>query len=369
MRALCCCGYKSSCCPSFVLSLQQQQRRLHSVRAAACGSHALRRCGTVGLATSTSAMHARVRWHSTTTTPPTTAPGGNSGAEDSGTAAAAGAYPSSSATAASTHRTLRTVRLHNMPRTWMHEEVVQFLHHVAEHAGITPPTDSATEAECQEQREGEDGEEGEEDTTSAVPYVTSPFVARMRIPFGRRTGIVYGAPVIRLTSNALTDYLLRDLKFDPDDYRGRIYFTEVTGSEAMAEAAAVTTDEAAVVRMEQQQALDTLELDRYLLAPDLLYDIAKMRQRRLVTRQSKLLLHTFTDDDNDDNDIEGREADWSEKEEADATNGAQETGAMNEEKKKRRKGLRCAGDYKELGRGSMHSIPLPTPYVQGRRGT
>ncbi|RNF25832.1 uncharacterized protein Tco025E_01932 [Trypanosoma conorhini] len=241
--------------------------------------------------------------------------------------------------------TLRTVRLHNMPRTWLHEEVLQFLHQVAEHAGIAPPPDAAAAAAA----------EDEEDEASAVPHVTSPFVARMHIPFGRRTGIVFGSPTIQLTSEALARYLLRDLNFDPDDYRSRIYFTEVAGDTRHASTAPPTDPEASL-RREQQEALETLELDRYLMAPDLLYDIAKMRQRRLVTRRSKLLLRTFADAE-------------SPAEAPDADPAGETKSGRSAQRKNSPQTLRCAGDYKELGRGSVHSVPLALPYVQGRRGT
>lgn len=261
---------------------------------------------------------------------------------------------------------VRALQLHNLPRSWMYEEIVEFLHQVAEHAGIEQPSYHPT-ASC--------NSDGNEESDSAVPHVTSPFVARLHIPFGRRTGIVYGTPTILITSDSLADYLLRDLTFDPDDYRSRIYFTEtkadrwyngVGGLSAVSEEAAVVA--------EQQQALSTLELDRYLLAPDLLYDMAKMRQRRLVTRRSKLLLHTFADDESDmkdTHDVEGCDASAG----GNAVFG-ERTEEQNEEEEedRTRKGggkaptLKCAGEYKDLGRGSMHSVPLPAPYVRGRRG-
>ncbi|KAH9597927.1 hypothetical protein LSM04_006945 [Trypanosoma melophagium] len=274
---------------------------------------------------------------------------------------------------------LRTVRLHNMPKTWMHEEVVEFLHQVAEHAGIEPPTLSSCSQEREKENENnekgrkEQNEEEEEDTTSAVPYVTSPFVNRMHIPFGRRTGIICGGPIIQLTSNDLAHYLLHELTFDPDDYRNRIYFTEVVNvnkqdnnnnnNNTMMMSSAVSLSEKEAMEAEQQEALGTLELDRYLLAPDLLYDIARMRQRRLVTKSSKLLLETFADDDGKKEEAE-REG---EEQLMESVENSQKKKKAKKNKKKR-KTLRRVGECKEMGRGSMHSIPLAVPYVQGRRG-
>ncbi|ESL10701.1 hypothetical protein TRSC58_01561 [Trypanosoma rangeli SC58] len=316
-------------------------------------------------------MRVALRRHSTARPPPVP-PGGGAGAANGDQAAApcgdaaeghGGGDAAPAASLVSDSGTLRTVRLHNMPRTWLHEEVLQFLHQVAEHAGIAPPfSATATEADGHHHEE-EDADD--EDVTSAVPHVTSPFVARMHIPFGRRTGIVYGAPIIQLTSEALVCYLLNDLRFDPDDYRSRIYFTEVVSDvrHAFTTTATELTDAEASLKQEQRDALETLELDRYLMAPDLLYDMAKMRQRRLVTRRSKLLLHTFADAESPAEDA-ADEAD----EHVDDPASESKNRRLTRQKKSRQT-LRCAGDYKELGRGSIHSVPLALPYVQGRRGT
>nr|CCC91524.1 conserved hypothetical protein [Trypanosoma congolense IL3000] len=247
--------------------------------------------------------------------------------------------------------TPRALKLHNMPRSWMYEEVVEFIHQVAEHAGIEVPP-----SYCRGQS-GVEGEEGEED--SAVPHVASPFISRIHIPFGRQTGIVYGSPIIFVNSDSLADYLLHDLTFDPDDYRSRIYFTEVeAGKDTESPRGMSVVDDETALEMEQQHALSSMELDRYLLAPDLLYDMAKMRQWRLVTRKSKLLLHTFGDDEG--------VADHGKS----GVSGEMDTSGIKQgSSKANQKRLRCAGDHKELGRGSVHSIPLPLPYVRGRRGT
>ncbi|EKF28128.1 hypothetical protein MOQ_008135 [Trypanosoma cruzi marinkellei] len=339
-------------------------RLRHPVHVGAHGGHAIRRCSRSEGVVSTCAMRVSLRWHGTTT-PPSASPEGSSGAVHSVQSAAAHNDEEEASFSRSFRRTFRTVRLHNMPRTWLHEEVMQFLHQVAEHAGIEPPPEAAQGNGTEERANGkEQEEEEEEDMTSAVPHVTSPFVARMHIPFGRRTGIVCGSPIIKLTSDALAGYLLNDLNFEPDDYRSRIYFTEVLNDKHHEAKTMVNKDEAALLKMEQQEALESLELDRYLMAPDLLYDIAKMRQRRLVTRRSKLLLHTFADDDSLEEGEDGK--DQSEEKDDDSTN--ENKRVRSRKHKKSKKTLRCVGEYKELGRGSVHSVPLAMPYVQGRRG-
>jgi hypothetical protein len=72
-----------------------------------------------------------------------------------------------------------------------------------------------------------------------------------------------------------------------------------------------------------------MDLDRYLLDPDLLYDIEKMHQPRKMTRSGKIYVESFR------------------------TTSAASVGESNEA---------------DIGRGSMQNLPLPVPYVQGRRG-
>lgn len=69
-------------------------------------------------------------------------------------------------------------------------------------------------------------ETSNQDDGSALPQTQSPFVHHIFLPFGRRTGLVYGDPVLLLTSMALANYLVNDLNFSDDDYRQRIYFTK-----------------------------------------------------------------------------------------------------------------------------------------------
>ncbi|KAG8341472.1 hypothetical protein ERJ75_001008500 [Trypanosoma vivax] len=265
---------------------------------------------------------------------------------------------------------VRVLRLHNMPRSWMYEEIVEFLHQVAEHASIEFPRSKPGEV-----RSGS-GMNGDTNEDSAVPHTVSPFIARIHIPFGRRTGIVYGTPTIHVKSNDLANYLLGGLEFDLDDYRRRIYFTEAECNTSMR---GLRMDDETAADVEQEQALSTLELDRYLLAPDLLYDISRMRQWRLITQKSKVLLRTFTDEEAsttpflDDHDFKrSREnAGTNSPTEPEQSGLAGLKPRRNDSRGigENRRASRCAGEYKDLGRGSVHSIHLPTPYVQGRRGT
>lgn len=268
--------------------------------------------------------------------------------------------------------TFVTVRMHNMPRNWMHEDIVEFVHTVGTHAGIPAPSLAL------HQGIDDPGSDSPSGLSSAIPKTTSPYVHRLSIPFGRRTGLIYGEPRITLASEDLAQYLVKDLKFDPDDYRSRIYFTreEQRGQEhGTPSSRVVTAFEEVEESMEQEQAdaLQTLELDRYLMAPDLLLDIAKMHQRRLVTVNEKVLLDSFLDADEDDGIAdEGEDGDANHVE-------ASEGQAPSLRARKRRRAStasakgprkphksRRAGDLKTPGRGSMHNTPIPKPYVQGR---
>ncbi|CAG9571246.1 conserved hypothetical protein [Leishmania major strain Friedlin] len=310
------------------------------------------------------------------------------------------------------------VSMHNMPRNWLHEDIVEMIHQVAEHAGIAAseaPLLSESAAGREGDVAGEGGEEGHtgEGTSSALNHVSSPFVRRLHIPFGRRTGLVYGSPKLLLTSRQLADYLLHRLSFDPDDFRSRVYFTRTKPEELPsgfqqqqqpregggAEGDAANGDGVAqvtytpieeTVEREQDEALRTLVLDRYLFAPDLLLDIAKSHQRRLVTKNEKVLLDAFVDGE-EDSDADEEDEDGGDVEDDDAVGGgsgadgdAESAAATLTRRHRRRQRHRAtstggpgkrkspltrrvrAGTQKHLGRGSMHNMPIPKPYVVGR---
>ncbi|AYU77309.1 hypothetical protein, conserved [Leishmania donovani] len=303
------------------------------------------------------------------------------------------------------------VSMHNMPRNWLHEDIVEMIHQVAEHAGIATP-EAPRLSESAAGREGEEGHTGE-GTSSALNHMSSPFVRRLHIPFGRRTGLVYGSPKLLLTSRQLADYLIHQLSFDPDDFRSRVYFTHtkpeelpsgfqqqqqpheggVAGGDAangdgVAQVTYTPIEE--TVEREQDEALRTLVLDRYLFAPDLLLDIAKSHQRRLVTKNEKVLLDAFVDGE-EDSDDEEEDEDGGDVEDDDAVSGgsgadgdAESAAASLTRRQRPRHRHRAtskggsdkrkspltrrvsAGTQKHLGRGSMHNMPIPKPYVAGR---
>ncbi|CAJ1006747.1 hypothetical protein Q4I28_002062 [Leishmania naiffi] len=309
------------------------------------------------------------------------------------------------------------VSLHNMPRNWLHEDIVEMIHQVAEHAGIaTPkahhPPRSASGLENDTTRKEDEEGYTDKEASSVLSCMSSPFVRRLHIPFGRRTGLVYGSPKLLLTSPQLADYLIHQLTFDPDDFRSRVYFTRTNPEELPsgyqqqqqphegggAGCGAANSDGVAqvtytpieeTVEREQDEALHTLVLDRYLFAPDLLLDIAKSHQRRLVTKNEKVLLNAFLDGEEDSDDDEADE-DGEDIEDGDATGGdsgvdddAKDAAASlarrqrqrhrakssrgSSKKKKSRPICRVrAGTQKHLGRGSMHNMPIPKPYVEGR---
>lgn len=296
--------------------------------------------------------------------------------------------------------TFRTLRLHNLPKNWLHEDIIQFIEQVASHAGIpalppsAPPSPSSS--------------------SESSPHTTSPFVHHLTIFFGRRTGIVFGAPKIVLTSSPLCDVLLQGIPFEEDDYRSRIYFTEEAASPSTTSPFSSSAD-APTSRLSasaslpsssslqgiketleeaQQVALEQLELDRFLFAPDLLYDIARLHQRRLVTRSESVLLRSFRDAANDEEEDENEDEEvkedfegmgnhnrneqehlgFTDEDAADDTLPSQRFGIVRKSKvknkhrqKKKQKKSSLAGDQSDLGRGSMHNTPIPKPYVEGRR--
>ncbi|KPI84625.1 hypothetical protein ABL78_6330 [Leptomonas seymouri] len=298
------------------------------------------------------------------------------------------------------------VALHNPPRNWLHEDIIEFIHHVAQHAGIAPPptptpSDSTLPHQAEQRTSAED--DYDEESASSMSRVTSPFIHHLHIPFGRRTGLVYGSPKLCLSSARLATYLKKELTFDDDDFRSRIYFTELTPAELPASFQqqppqhgesnpSASSDSVARVRYtpieetlakEQEEALRTLELDRYLFSPDLLLDIAKSHQRRLVTKGEKVLLDAFVDGD-EDMDNDGDDDDDDDDDEATAASGEGSSrrqasppssaarrrrrtagGGGKGKNIRRRAGVR-AGTQKHLGRGSMHNMPIPKPYVEGR---
>lgn len=280
--------------------------------------------------------------------------------------------------AVSSCSTLRTLRLHNSPKNWLHDDILQFIDQVAQFAGILPPTSPSLSAHTDDKSNPdteipEETVDTEEINASAIPSSRSPFVHHLTIFFGRRTGIVFGSPRIVINNSALCNVLLKGIPFDEDDYRARIYFTEEKSSkEEKAEAASPSSAtrsgsalEAIEESLEREKALalEHLELDRYLFAPDLLYDIERLHQRRLLTRNESVLLSSFTDGAEDE--IEDSEKATSDDDTRDIL---PENVVKQKKRGKSKKNRRWkAGDQPYLGRGSMQNMRIPKPYVEGRK--
>ncbi|CCW67909.1 unnamed protein product [Phytomonas sp. Hart1] len=291
-----------------------------------------------------------------------------------------------SSSGSDSHPRTIAVQLHNLPKNWLHEEIIEFIHQVAEYAGIEAPgleKEESDEGEDQHPalnkvEEAADPQEWEAtDEDSAIPHVTSPFIRHLRVPFGRRTGLIYGKPTLELTSTALAHYLVEDLQLDPDDYRSQICFTYVElegekakdGPDGSTPRRRPTTyhEIEETIEHEQAEALRTLELDRYLMAPDLLLDITKSYQLRRLTKNEKVFLDSFLDDDEDN--IDGLNTDHVEDDDE-----ADKMGTILHKKQKTQKSRkghithkkRTVRELNDLGRGSMQNIPIPKPYVQGR---
>lgn len=249
------------------------------------------------------------------------------------------------------------VRLHNLPRNWMHEEIIEFVHTVAVHAGIPEPEQSsvgwrhAAHRSDAANKVADASEQPQAAPNSAVPLASSPYVHRLVLPFGRRTGLVYGTPTLTLTSPALAAYLVNSLQFDPDDYRNRIYFTTVKESDVQATAGPHSgivsfAEIEETVEDEKAEALRSLTLDRYLLAPDLLLDIERLHQRRLVTAGEEVLLDAFLDSEED---------------------GVPPAAAVQLRTRDVGTRERRVRAMQHLGRGSAVNTHIPRPYVEGRR--
>lgn len=276
---------------------------------------------------------------------------------------------------------LRILRLHNLPRNWLHDDILQFIDQAAASFGIEPPPPAST-SHSSDHRHHQEEEGGD---ATGIPRTTSPFVHHLTVFFGRRTGIVFGSPRLVLTSPALCDALLRGVPLEPDDYRSRIYFTEEKEEQQQQEQGDTAPHEGKgrttmrkpyssplvaleeSLEEEQRLALEHLELDRYLFSPDLLYDIQRLHQRRFITQREAVLLDSFTDGKEDESMGQGE----SEGEDADNDGAApsRSEGRRGIKKKKLKKGVRwrLAAAQKHLGRGSMQNMPIPKPYVQGRR--
>jgi hypothetical protein len=215
----------------------------------------------------------------------------------------------------------RVVKMHGLPRGWMHDEVVKFVDSVASRVGAAASVESS----------GKDSHHGDadDDEPSALPN-SSTHVHRVRIPFGRKTGVIYGEPVIELNSSAVADALLT-LTFDEySDSRRRLHFSEVDADDY----ASKQTSAASRQQKEDEEdalALSTLDLDRFLLDPDLLYDMKKRRQRRRLTLRESIDIPSFRDN-------------------------VDQPTVMDQ------------GDTNLIGRGSPQNLDIPVPYVRGRRG-
>lgn len=220
----------------------------------------------------------------------------------------------------------RIVTFHGLPKGWMHDEVVKFVDIVAAKVGAPAPG----QGERDQTVSSTTGTSGSPAAGDASALSQSAFVKRVRIPFGRRTGVLYGDPTLELTSNEVADALL-NLNFDEySDSRRRIHFTEVSLAEYEAK------ERAAAVRKKLEEdeddlALSTLDLDRFLLDPDLLFDMKKRRQRRRLTLKERINVESFRE---------------------------REDAAAVEEQ----------GEIGLLGRGSAQNLGIPAPYVQGRKG-
>lgn len=227
---------------------------------------------------------------------------------------------------------------------------MEFIQHVAVAAG-TSLTSSPDGAQGQEAELREDEGEG-----------VRSHIHRLIFSFGRQTGVVFGTPrLVIAASSPLCDLLLHRLPpLEDDDYRCRIYFTEeettekhVWGLGSDESVGGSSSSHTSIVELieesieeEKAVALRQLELDRYLFAPDLLYDLQRLHQRRRLTSNEEVLLLSFMA--------------------ADEEAFSQRFGKTAQKSGKRKLRRRVKDLAGVLGRGSMQNTPIPKPYVQGR---
>jgi len=173
---------------------------------------------------------------------------------------------------------LHVMRVKNLPSFWGHSELTSFVAEVATVLSIDPdpPADHA-------ENEPEAGD------ASAGALATSPFVDRVRIFMGRRSGVATRRGEVQIRSDVLAK-ALAEMTFDVDDYRNGMSFERVDNAVLERRQKAQQTYEEADLTL-----LEHLDLDRYLMSPDVVLDAAKLRQRRYLTRGQKIDLVAFRD--------------------------------------------------------------------------
>ena len=172
-----------------------------------------------------------------------------------------------------------------MPRFWQHEDLLEFVNSI--------------------------GSKKLRSTGSCVKYV--------KLLTGKKTGKSFGAAEVFVTDSSVAQTLCT-LKFESGDYREPMTFEQVSEEDQARRAA---KGEQAVTS--HRRMLDSLDLDQYLMSPDVLYDAAKLHQRKLLTKSEPIEVDSFLDEQ-----PRSREA--------------------------------C--DNERSGRGSSTNVLLPSPYVK-----
>ncbi|CAD2219293.1 hypothetical protein ADEAN_000679800 [Angomonas deanei] len=227
-----------------------------------------------------------------------------------------------------------------MPPGWLYDDVMEFIEQVVQFFQLTPPP---TTEKMFLEKQKHNAAAQQEDQSLYVFRPLSPFVQRLVIPFGRRTGLLYGNPRLLLTSAPLAKAVLTEEEgknplqacLEENDYRSRLYLTKLSEEEGeklfqmslLRQQIATyennnnendeeqkkknniffTHDADEVFLMKQEEVEEEIEaarralsLDRYLFSPDLLLEIKKMKQKKLVSRHERLLVDSFTDGEDDE---------------------------------------------------------------------
>jgi hypothetical protein len=141
-----------------------------------------------------------------------------------------------------------------MPRFWTHETLTEFVENVGRRNN------------CE----------------SAVNYA--------KLLVGKKSGKSYGTAEVSLENKNIAR-MLCELKFEEGDIRENMTFSLITEEEE--ERRARKKGEAA---SGQRRMLETIDLDQYLMSPDVLYDAAKLHQRKFLTRSEQIEVDAFLDD-------------------------------------------------------------------------
>jgi hypothetical protein len=115
-------------------------------------------------------------------------------------------------------------------------------------------------------------------------------IAYAKLLVGKKTGKSYGTAELSLDNKQIAS-MLCELKFEKGDIRENMSFEAV--SEAELQQREKKKSEAI---SRQRRMLDAIDIDQYLLSPDLLFETAKLDQRKYLSRSERIEVDAFLSD-------------------------------------------------------------------------